>query len=310
MEPIKNISVCLDQSVMDEMLMAFTSFIVDNSFAENVYFINAIKNLDIPAEVLKEFPDMKKNALKERRAKIKEEVEQYFKPNKKVKIHYTIQAGREAKTILEIIEKNQSDLIIIGRKIKTEGEGGVLSLRLARRASCSLLIVPEGTTPKMDKVLLPIDFSPNAQLAVNRAIEIAKPYPNKVEIVAQHVYNVPTGYHYSGKTYEEFADIMKKHAEDDYAKFMKKIDNQGVSIKPIFNLDINDNIISDIVDTANLIHPDLIIAGAKGRTATTALFLGSFAEKLMHAEMPYPLFIVRPKGKNSGFIDVLKKISK
>lgn len=310
MEPIKTISVCLDQSAMDEMLIKFTAFMVDNSLAETVYFINTIKNLDIPSEILKEFPDMKKNALRERKETIKSEVSKYFKTTKEVHVNYTIKPGREAKTILEIIESNKSDLTIIGRKIKIKGEGGVLALRLARRATCSLLIVPEGTTPKMDKVLLPVDFSENARLSVQRAVEIAARYPNKVEILAQHVYSVPTGYHYSGKSHKEFAEIMKKHAKEDYKKFIKKIDTHGVSIEPLFNLDTNDNIISDIVDMSNEIRPDLVVTGAKGRTATTALFLGSFAEKLIHADMPCPILIVRPKGKNAGFRDYLKKISK
>lgn len=311
MESIKTISVCLDQSEMDETLIKFSSFIVDNSLAEKVCFINAIKNLDIPKEILKEFPDMKKNAIKERTEYIEAEVEQHFKPVKKVDVDFTIKDGRKARTILEIIESNKSDLIIIGRKTAIESDGGgVLALRLARRATCSLLIVPEGTAPKMDKVLLPVDFSENAKLSVQRAIEMAALYKDKVEILAQNVYCVPTGYHYSGKSYEQFAEIMKNHSKNDYTKFIDSIDTKGVSIAPIFDLDDNDNIISDIVDMAKKVHPDFIIAGAKGRTATTALFIGSFAEKLIHAEMPYPLFIVRPKGQNAGILDYLKGISK
>ena len=283
---------------------------VDNSLAEKVYFVNAIKNLDIPKEVLKEFPDIKKNALQERKELIKSEVERHFNPKKKVKIGYTIKPGREAKTILKIIEANHSNLVIIGKKFTIKGEGGVLPLRLARRATCSLLIVPEGTVPKMDKVLLPVDFSANSKLSVQRAVEISALYENKVEIVAQHVYSVPTGYHYSGKSYDEFAEIMKKHAEEDYKKFMNSIDTKGVYIKPVFNLDKNDNIVSDLIDMANKIQPDCIIAGAKGRTAASGIFIGSFAEKLINAEMHYPILIVRPKGQNAGIMDYLKKFAK
>ncbi|MDH5368029.1 MAG: universal stress protein [Cyclobacteriaceae bacterium] len=310
MESIKTISVCLDKSAMDETLIKFTSFIVDNSLAEKVCFINAIKNLDIPKEILKEFPDMKKNAIKERTEYIKAEIKQHFKPQKKVDTNFIIKGGREAKTILEIIESNNSDLTIVGRKVGIKSEGGVLPLRLARRATCSLLIVPEGTTPKMDKVLLPVDFSENAKLSVQRAIEMAALHKDKVEILAQHIYSVPTGYHYSGKSYQQFAEIMKDHSKSDYANFIKTIDTKGVSIEPIFGLNDNDNIISGIVDMSKKVHPDFIIAGAKGRTATSALFIGSFAEKLIHAEIPYPLFIVRPKGQNAGILDYLKKISK
>lgn len=309
-EPTKNILVCLDHTTMNESVLKYTSFIVNDSQVEKVNFINAVKNLDIPSEVMKEFPDLKKNALKERKDKIIKDVERWFVVNRKVKISYTIKSGREAKTILDVAEKDHTDLIIIGRKSKTESEGGILAPRLARRAGCSLLIVPEDTVPKINKMLLPIDFSVYSKLAVQRAVEIANSINNHVEIVAQNVYTVPTGYHYSGKSYEDFAEIMKKHAQDDYKKFMAGIDTKDTVIKPMFNLDINDNLISDIVDMAGVIHPDCIVIGAKGRTAASALFLGSFAEKLIHAEMPYPLLIIRPKGQKEGFIDYLKEISK
>jgi nucleotide-binding universal stress UspA family protein len=309
MEPIKNVLVGLDLSVLDDTLIQFAALIADASDAENITFVNIVKNLDIPDDVLKEFPDMKKNALNEREKQLKEKVAHYYKPNRRANISFLVKAGRGAKAILETCGKLDIDLIVLGRKITLSGDG-VLATRLARRASCNLLIIPEGKELKLSKFLIPIDFSHHSNLAINKAIEIADRYEGDIEITAQNVYSVPAGYHYSGKSYEEFAEVMKKHAEKDYAKFMKKVDTKGIKINPIYNLDINDNLISDIHDLANVIHPDCIIIGAKGRTATTAIFLGSFAEKLITTDMKYPLMIVRPKGKNAGFIDYFKEISK
>lgn len=309
MEAIKNVLVGLDLSEMDDTLIKFAALVADSSDANKFTFVNIIKNLDIPDDVLKEFPDLKKNALKEREDQLRNKVNLYFKPKRDVKADFMVKAGRGAKSILELSGKLDIDLIVIGRKITLPG-GGVLATRLARRASCNLLIIPEGKELKMSKFLIPIDFSKHSELAVNKAVEIAHRYEGEIEITAQNVYSVPAGYHYSGKSYEEFADVMKQHAEKDYTKFMKKIDTKGIKINPIYNLDINDNLISDISDLANVIHPDCIIIGAKGRTATAAIFLGSFAEKLITTDMKYPLMIVRPKGKNEGFIDFFKEISK
>ncbi len=309
MESIKNVLVGLDLSEMDETLIKFSALVADASDAECFTFVNIIKNLDIPDDVLKEFPDIKKNALREREKQLRESVNTHFKSKRQTKIDFLVQAGRGAKSILEITGKLDIDLIVLGRKMVSSGDG-VLATRLARRASCNLLIIPEGKDLKMNKFLIPIDFSEHSKLAIEQAIEIANRYKDDIELIAQNVYSVPAGYHYSGKSYEEFADVMKKHAEKDYAKFMKTIDAKGAKINPIYSLDINDNMISDIYDLANEIHPDCIIIGAKGRTATSAIFLGSFAEKLISTEMKYPLMIVRPKGKNAGFIDFFKEISK
>ena len=309
MESIKNVLVGLDLSELDSTLIKFSALIANSFDTEKVTFVNIIKNLEIPDDVLKEFPDMKKNALKDRKEQLRVRVSTDFKPKKEIKTDFLVKAGRGAKSILAISEKLDIDLIVLGRKIILPGEG-VLATRLARRANCNLLIIPEGKSLKMNKFLIPVDFSEYSKLAIEKGVEIANRYKGDIEITAQNVYSVPTGYHYSGKSYEEFGELMKKYAKENYAKFMDKIDLKEAKIKPIFSLDINDNLISDIYDLAHVTHPDCIIIGAKGRTATAAIFLGSFAEKLISTEMIYPLMIVRPKGKNTGFLDYFKEISK
>ena len=310
MEKTKNVLVCLDCTEVDNSIIQYAAFIVDHSYADKVTFINIIKNLDIPDDVLKEFPDIKKNALKERKEQLSVSIKTHFNPTKKISKSLKVIAGREAKAILEFCDKEDIDLIVIGRKNIDKEDSNVLATRLARRASCTLLIVPENSERKLNKILIPIDFSEYSKMAVQKAIEIASIYEEKVEITAQNVYSVPTGYHYSGKSYEEFAEVMKKNSEKDYAKFIRKINTKDIDITPIYNLDINDNLISDILDLAQVLQPNCIIVGAKGRTATAALFLGSFAEKLVNAKPNFPLLIVRPKGKNVGFIDYFKDLSK
>lgn len=309
MEAIKNVLVGLDLSKLDHTLIQFSALVADSSDAEQFTFVNIVKNLDIPDDVLKEFPDLKKNALREREDQLKEKVKLHFNSKNDVKISFIVKAGRGAKSILELSSKLDINLIVIGRKISMTGEG-VLATRLARRADCNLLIIPEGKELKLDKFLVPVDFSEHSKLAIEQAVKIAERYDGDIEVIAQNVYSVPVGYHYSGKSYEEFAEVMKKYAKKDYEKFISKIDTRGIKINSIYSLNINDNLISDINDLANVIHPDCIIIGAKGRTATAAIFLGSFAEKLITTDMKYPLMIIRPKGKNTGFIDYFKELSK
>ena len=55
-------------------------------------------------------------------------------------------------------------------------------------------------------------------------------------------------------------------------------------------------------------HADAIVIGAKGRTDTTAIFIGSSAEKLIHIDSTIPIMIVRPKGRRAGIIELLKDI--
>lgn len=306
MEPFKNLLVGLDTSELDPVLVKYASFLVDHSSAEKVQFVNIIRNLNIPKEVKKEFPNIVENAVTERKNKIKEIVRANFQPKKKVKVTYLVKKG-QAPMLLEHAQKVKTDLIIVGQKKKLSGTG-VTTVRLARRASCNLLIVPENAVPSVDKFLVPIDFSNYSKLALEQTIDFAVRTGGKGEIICQNVYNVPAGYHYTGKSFDEFAEIMKKNAMEAFHKFSKKIDPRGIKITDVYSLDTNDNLASDIYDLADQIKPDFIVIGAKGRTAAAALFLGSLAEKMVTDNMNYPLLVVRFKGKNAGIFETLREI--
>ncbi|GAA0894066.1 hypothetical protein GCM10009122_37460 [Fulvivirga kasyanovii] len=306
MEPFKNLLVGLDTSKLDATLIEYASFLVDHSSAEKVQFVNIVRNLNIPGDVKKEFPNIVTSAIQDRKDKIKEVVKAHFKPKKKVKVTYLVKQG-QAPMLLDIANKSQTDLIIIGQKKTLDGTG-VTTMRLARRASCNLLIVPENVTPKVDKFLVPIDFSDYSKLALMQTIDFAVKTGGTGEIYCQNVYNVPAGYHYTGKSFKEFAEIMKKNAQESFKKFIKKIDPRGIKIHEVYSLDTNDNLASDIYDLADEIDTDFIIIGAKGRTAAAALFLGSLAEKMVNDKMNHPLLVVRFKGKNAGLFETLREI--
>ena len=306
MEPFKKILVGLDTSELDETLIKYTSFIVDRTSAEHVEFVNVVKNLNIPTDVRKEFPELVETALRDRKTKLKDSIDRLFKPEKKVNVVINVKKGQGG-DLVSIAEKGNIDLIIVGQK-KTLSGTGVTTLRLARRASCNLLIVPENVTPSAKKLLVPIDFSKHSKLTMEQSIDFSVKNDSEPEIICQNVYSVPAGYHYTGKSFEVFAEIMKKNAEADFKKFMKKVDSRGVKISEVYSLETNDNLASDIYDLADKINPDFVIIGAKGRTAAAALFLGSLAEKMVNDNMNHPLLVIRFKGKNAGLFETLREI--
>ncbi len=307
MYQLKKIIVGLDLTELDDTLVKYASFIAKTSSTKKVYFVNVIRNLNIPKEVLKDFPDMIEKMIEERQQKMKTIVEKNFDLSLGVELSFTVKEGQLAKKLLKLSEEKSADLIIVGRKSTLVGSG-VVSNRLARRASCSLLIVPEGASPKVEKLLVPSDFSEYSQIAIEEAITIVEKNGGTAEIICQNVYSVPSGYHFTGKSFEEFASIMQTHAEINYKKFIKKIDLKQVEIKPIYSRDDDDDPVEDIYQKAKELEVDGIIIGAKGRTATIALFIGSMAERLIQVNNTIPLLVVRPKGKNAGILEYILEI--
>ncbi|ADR23194.1 hypothetical protein MATR_29570 [Marivirga tractuosa] len=307
MYPIKKVIIGLDLSDLDKTMVEFADFLAKASAVEDVHFVNVIKNLHIPKDVLKEFPDMVDNVIKERKNEMEQKFEKFISGKHKANFHFNVVTGKIADSILKFTKEKDIDLIVMGRREKAE-QSGALSQRLARRAACSLLIIPEGTTPKMDKILVPSDFSEHSKLALEEAINIAQLNDNSTEITVQNVFTVPTGYHYTGKTFEEFTEVMKKNAVKSYKKFINSIDTKGIKLKAVYSQDTNEDVTTDMIDKAHEINANAIIIGAKGRTATTAFFLGSIAERLIQLDNDIPLMIVRPKGKNAGFLEFLKEL--
>lgn len=296
----------MDTSDADRTLLKFLEVIATTHETREIHFLNSISEMKIPEEVLKEFPEIKEKSIAERKSKI-ETLAKNMLPKSLVDIcEVHVQEGAPSKAILKFVEKHDIDLIMMGRHKNFVG-GGVLSNRLARRAACSLFIIPEGAELNTNLLHVPCDFSPHSKIAMEEAVRVARKYDG-VKIICQNVYTVPGGYHYSGKTYEEFAEVMKNNAEKDYQKFMAEIDHEGVDLEVVYSLDTNDNPVTDIIDFAHENNPGAIFIGVKGRTATTALFIGSRAEQLIQYNSDIPMMVVRPKGKNAGIMDLIREI--
>jgi nucleotide-binding universal stress UspA family protein len=303
----EKIMVLMDTSDADKNILKYLEPIATTSETKEIHFFNSISEMKIPEGVLKDFPEIKDKAVSDRRLQL-ETLAKEILPKKLIDIsEFHVKEGAPSKAILRFVEKNEIDLVLMGRHKDFIG-GGILSNRLARRAECSIFIIPEDAELSINLLHVPCDFSPHSKIAMEEAIKISRKYDNEMKIICQNVYTVPGGYHYSGKTYEEFAEIMRQNAEKEYKQFMSEIDHEGVDLEVVYSLDTNDNPVTDIIDFALEHEPSAIIIGVKGRTATTALFIGSRAEQLIQYNSSIPMMVVRPKGKNAGIIDLLREI--
>lgn len=78
--------------------------------------------------------------------------------------------------ILDLVRRNEIDLVLVG---KTAGHqnSGFLPEKLARKAPCSVLVVPEGTPATISNLLVAAEFSDDSADAMEAAIAIARAVP-------------------------------------------------------------------------------------------------------------------------------------
>jgi nucleotide-binding universal stress UspA family protein len=190
------------------------------------------------------------------------------------------------------------------RKRRKPTASGTLFEKLAREAPCSLLFIPEGTGPQFTNILVPTDFSENSMDAMEVAVGLAS-VSGTPEIHCLHVYDVPIGYYKTGKSYEEFAEIMKGHAEKNYQEFIKKVDLRGITATPIFKLEEKEyRGIEEVIEEHGI---DLLIVGARGRKAGAGVLLGSVTEHLIQTTT-IPLLAVKKKGTGMSLLDALLRL--
>ncbi len=313
MQPIRKVLIALDNTKLDKELVKYAQFFVDKTEVTNVHFMHVIK-VSLSSEMKKEFPNLERDTLLQRKTEIEEVIKANFKPSRNVDYTFNISnQENRIKPFVQAIKSEKIDMIMVGAKDLHSGTAGTFTHRIARRSPCHILSVPIGgssllkRTHNLKKILVPIDFSDHSKQALERAILLGSRLDDYVEILCQNVYTVPSGYHYSGKSRDEFAELMKKHAVTHFNEFMKDVDTKNLKITPIFSDDTNDDKTSDIRDLAKKENVDSIIMGSRGKTAA-ALLLGSVAEKLLSNETKFPILVVRRKGDYENFLSRIRKL--
>lgn len=303
---LKRVMIGLDFSASDPTTIRYTEFLCQLIGPEKLYFIHIAHNLDLPEEVRQEIYQNRPfdEYLRETMQK---EVETHFGSHTEYDIEYIVEEGSPLPQLIHWSRVKDIDLMIVGRKEGNKEGSGVLLTRLARRSHCTILIVPQDSYPLLDSILVCTDFSDCSRLALEQTLSLVRELPYAT-VYLHHIYEVPTGYHTTGKSHTEFAQIMKQHAIRKYEEFMKHVSTQGVQIVPIYSLDKKGSPSRLIKDTAASIQAKLVVAGSRGRTYAASIFLGSFAEKLINHEEHVPLMVAKRKNETLGIIEAIQNL--
>lgn len=138
---------------------------------------------------------------------------------------------------------------------------------------------------KFQKILVPLDGSPNAMRGLDRAIEIAK--GSGAEITGFYVFHLPlaAGIKYTKK--------MKDDAQNKAVKVigpaMNRVQKAGATFKYKTG---GGHTGSEIVNFAQKGKFDMIVIGARGMGGAKEAFLGSTSNYVMH-KTKIPVLVVK-----------------
>ena len=304
MYKFKRLLVCLDQSDMDKTLIKAAEEYATFGKADNIYFVTVVKSLELPPSVNKKYPKMFLPIDEKIEQNMHESIKNIF-DSIKCDFHFDVLEGDPTHQVIHWAQVKDIDLIILGKKQYHIGKG-ITSRNIVNIVHCSALFVTANSKIEPKSILLPTDFSKASHLAFQKAVKIASMV--KATLTCLHTYEDPTGFHATGKTYDEFVEIMLHHSKEDFDEFIKEEAITLPGIKSVYLLDKHGHPNKLVSEYAQTHHFDLVIIGSKGRTALSSILLGSVAAKLVEADFEVPILVIKAKEDNLKLRDVILQI--
>lgn len=135
-------------------------------------------------------------------------------------------------------------------------------------------------------ILVPIDGSPTAAQALDKAIGVAQAFDSAVTLIY-----VIDPYAFTGvgtdflQGQSEYLSAVTAEAQQSIQTAMQMFAAQGINAKG--SVIEGRSIYQSILDTAKSVHADLVVMGSHGRRGLQKLVLGSVAAQVLaHAHLP------------------------
>ena len=150
---------------------------------------------------------------------------------------------------------------------------------------------------KNKPILVPVDFSPNSEVALVYAAELAGKLDSDLVILhIVHDLNEAPGY-YSvkgrGKQMRRMEDVAAEML-DEFLRKMKKKYSELVALEQATTMLVVGLPVNRILESADKIQARMIIMGSQGRTGLARAMLGSKAEQVVRLAS-LPVMIVKDK---------------
>ncbi len=191
-----------------------------------------------------------------------------------------VQPGNPAQVLCRHAQETNADVLVLGEHSSRNllDFGSTVRSCLAK-ATCSVLI-QRYPWKNLERILVPVDMSGESASALRIALQIAKSFGARVQIL--HCFSTPTLAAAGSGYYPEMAipfplEKVRKVTEDEFRNFVAEQDTYDVDVVSSFE-DASPR--RGILDKSEQV--DLIVMGTHGRTGLARAVLGSVAYSVIH----------------------------
>ncbi|MFK7773581.1 MAG: universal stress protein [Saprospiraceae bacterium] len=289
----QNVSVAVDLSSTDDKVLRYIQFLADKLNIKRLNLIHVIPSLLSPGNADWEMHEILGPGYN-LKGKIKDQLltKTEFLFQKEIFTEVEIVEGNPFREMIIAAENLDSNLVVVGRKEKSEGSG-ITAQRIARNFSGNVLFVPAKAPLKINRISVPLDFSENSARALKEALYLSKEIKN-CSVRCIHIVNTaPANYYLDLKTRNQLDHQFLQSAKMAWDVFIEKNDFKKKEVPIDFIQKTNENSSKILSNYFEDQKSDLIVMGAKGHTAFENFLYGSVTENFVDSFHSCPVMIVR-----------------
>lgn len=191
-------------------------------------------------------------------------------------INKKLEEGSPVETIVDVAEEGNFDLIVMGRRGKSQIEKtlvGSVTARVIGNSQRDVLVVPRDASLGWGNILLATDGSKHSRFATEKTIDLAKSYGGKITAVS--IVDVTDEFYSEAP---DAVDELVKKAKGFVSDVREKAASQGIQVEALVREGETYKVITDLSKNSGA---DIIVMGSHGRTGVRRLLMGSVTEKVI-----------------------------
>ena len=306
MKRYQRILVCIDQPERDFRMLSYVWTVARLAESREIHLLHVSEDKARESEDLPHVPSIPDEVTRETLRALASE---YVKEPAAQKYLCEVIHGSPLLEILRFAYEKDIDLIIVGRhygEVADTDDDALQARRITRKATCSVLVLPEEHQIKADTILVPVRDSECSANALDVACGIAA--ATNATIIALNVYQVHAGYSRSGVTLQQHQSLLDAAAQRECGSLLKRVETRSLAVQCKCTPDLHGKPVHVILESITSLSADLVVIGARGRTGAAGVLLGNVTEQLIRAS-PVPVLAVKKKGECLGVLRALLSLS-
>lgn len=306
MKRYQRILVCIDQPERDLRMLSYAWTVARLAESREIHLLHVSEDKARESEDLPHVSSMPDEVTRETLRALATE---YIKEPAVQKCVCEVIHGSPLLEILRFAYEKDIDLIIVGRhygEVADTDDDALQARRITRKATCSVLVLPEEHQIKADAILVPVRDSECSANALDVACGIAA--ATNATVIALNVYQVHAGYSRSGVTLQQHQVLLDEAAQRECGSLLKRVETRSLAVQCKCTPDLHGKPVQAFLESITSLSADLVVIGARGRTGAAGVLLGNVTEQLIR-KSPVPVLAVKKKGECLGVLQALLSLS-